>query len=179
MPNRFGSTSRTRKKVREGHTRITAADRYTPERGYGYDLQSSPEAGSKAPFFFSVDVPDGNYLVTAVIGNHRAAGETTLRGESRRLFYENVPTKRGELKICTFVINKRNTRISDDESVRIKPRERRKLNWDDKLTLEFNGTAPQLAYLTIERVDDVRRSFCAATRPSSTKTMNHGPAGDR
>ena len=64
------------KKVREGHTRITAADRYTPERGYGYDLQSSPEAGSKAPFFFSVDVPDGNYLVTAVIGNHRAAGET-------------------------------------------------------------------------------------------------------
>ncbi len=142
------------KKVREGHTRITAADRYTPERGYGYDLQSSPEAGSKAPFFFSVYVPDGNYLVTAVIGNRRAAGETTLRGESRRLFYENVPTKRGELKICTFVINKRNTRISDDESVRIKPRERRKLNWDDKLTLEFNGTAPQLAYLTIERVDD-------------------------
>jgi hypothetical protein len=59
-----------------------------------------------------------------VIGNKRAAGETTVRGESRRLFFENVKTKKGELKPCTFVINKRNTHISEKENVRIKPRER-------------------------------------------------------
>ncbi len=142
------------KKLRENFIKVAATDDYTPEKGYGYDLQPAPAAGSTAPFFFSVDVPDGNYLVTAVVGNRRAAGETTLRGESRRLFYENVPTKKGELKTCTFVVNKRNTRISETENVRIKPRERRKLNWDDKLTIEINGTAPQLAYLTIERVED-------------------------
>ena len=142
------------KHPREGFTPVTAADRYTPERGYGYDLQPSPEAGGTAPFFFSVDVPDGNYRVTAVVGSRRAAGETTLRGESRRLFYEHVATRKGELRPCTFVINKRNTQISAGEQVRIKPRERYKLNWDDKLTIECNGTAPQLAYLEIERVED-------------------------
>ena len=74
------------------------------EKGYGYDRQPSPEGKSTAPFFFSVTVPDGNYHVTAVIGNKRAAGETTVRGESRRLFFENVKTKKGELKSCTFMI---------------------------------------------------------------------------
>lgn len=103
----------TGKKTKDGYTKITPADRYSEEKGYGYDRQPSPEGKSTAPFFFSVTVPDGNYHVTAVIGNKRAAGETTVRGESRRLFFENVKTKKGELKSCTFVINKRNTHISE------------------------------------------------------------------
>lgn len=149
----------TGKKVKEGYTKITPADRYSDEKGYGYDLIASPEEKSTAPFFFSVSVPDGNYLVTAVVGNKRVAGITTVRGESRRLFFENIETKKGELKPCTFVINKRNTHISDKEDVRIKPRERHKLNWDDKLTLEFNGDAPQLCELVIERVENVPTIF--------------------
>lgn len=149
----------TGKKVKEGYTKITPADRYSKEKGYGYDLIASPEEKSTAPFFFSVSVPDGNYLVTAVVGNKRMAGITTVRGESRRLFFENIETKKGELKPCTFVINKRNTHISDKEDVRIKPRERHKLNWDDKLTLEFNGDAPQLCELVIERVNNVPTIF--------------------
>ncbi|MFR9179555.1 rhamnogalacturonan acetylesterase [Phocaeicola vulgatus] len=149
----------TGKKTKDGYTKITPADRYSEEKGYGYDRQPSPEGKSTAPFFFSVTVPDGNYHVTAVIGNKRAAGETTVRGESRRLFFENVKTKKGELKSCTFVINKRNTHISEKENVRIKPRERQKLNWDDKLTLEFNGDAPQLSELIIEKVNNVPTVF--------------------
>lgn len=149
----------TGKKAKEGYTKITPADRYSDEKGYGYDLIASPEEKSTAPFFFSVSVPDGNYLVTAVVGNKRMAGITTVRGESRRLFFENIETKKGELKPCTFVINKRNTHISDEEDVRIKPRERHKLNWDDKLTLEFNGDAPQLCELVIERVENVPTIF--------------------
>lgn len=149
----------TGKKVKEGYTKITPADRYSDEKGYGYDLIASPEEKSTTPFFFSVSVPDGNYLVTAVVGNKRMAGITTVRGESRRLFFENIETKKGELKPCTFVINKRNTHISDKEDVRIKPRERHKLNWDDKLTLEFNGDAPQLCELIIERVENVPTIF--------------------
>ena len=147
------------KKPLEGFVRITAADGYTPERGYGYDLQPAPAAGSAAPFFFSVDLPDGNYRVTAVVGSRKAAGVTTLRAESRRLFYEHVATKKGEFVTCTFVVNKRNTQISAEESVRIKPREQHKLNWDDKLTIECNGAAPQLAYLEIERIADCPTIF--------------------
>lgn len=57
------------------------------------------------------------------------------------------------------MINKRNTHISEKENVRIKPRERQKLNWDDKLTLEFNGDAPQLSELIIEKVNNVPTVF--------------------
>ena len=147
------------KKVKDGYIKITSADRYDQAKGYGYDLCPSPDGRSKAPFFFSVAIPDGNYHVTAIVGSKRNAGETTLRGESRRLFYENVKTKKGELLPCSFTINKRDIHISDKEDVRIKPRERSKLNWDDKLTLEFNGDAPQLTELIIERVANVPTIF--------------------
>jgi lysophospholipase L1-like esterase len=147
------------RRVPQGYTAVTAADRYSAATGYGYDLTPSPDGRTPAPFFFSVAVPDGNYRVTAVVGSKRHAAQTTVRGESRRLFFENVATRKGQLTPCTFVINKRDTHISSTEEVRIKPRERSKLNWDDKLTLEFNGDAPQLAQLTIERIADVPTVF--------------------
>ena len=75
---------------------------------------------------------------------------TTVRGESRRLFVENLPTKKGQFVDETFIINKRTPRISEKEYVRIKPREKAKLNWDDKLTLEFNGDAPVCQSIRIE-----------------------------
>ena len=147
------------KKTKDGYIKITSADRYANAKGYGYALSPSPDGKNHAPFFFSVAVPDGNYHVTAIIGSKRSAGETTLRGESRRLFYENVKTKKGELLPCSFTINKRDIHISDKEDVRIKPRERSKLNWDDKLTLEFNGDTPQLTELIIERIENVPTVF--------------------
>ena len=147
------------KKVKDGYIKITSADRYDQAKGYGYDLCPSPDGKSKAPFFFSVAVPDGNYHVTAIVGSKRNAGETTLRGESRRLFYENVLSFFVDLLPCSFTIYKRDIHISDKEDVRIKPRERSKLNWDDKLTLEFNGDAPQLTELIIERVENVPTIF--------------------
>lgn len=127
---------------------------YSDENGYGYDFATTPIKGSKAPYFFSVRVPDGNYKVTVRLGSKKQAGITTVRGESRRLFIENQPTKKGQFLDETFIINKRSPRITDTESVRIKPREAKKLNWDDKLTLEFNGDAPVCERITIEPADD-------------------------
>ena len=147
------------KKAQEGFTKVLPTDRYSEETGYGYDLLPSPEKGGSAPYFFSVSVPDGNYRVTATVGSKKAAGVTTVRGESRRLFFESVATKKGQTVDLTFVINKRNVHISPMEDVRINPREKHKLNWDDKLTLEINGDAPQLSALTIERVEDVVTVF--------------------
>lgn len=110
-------------------------------------------------FFTIPDVPDGNYRVKVTLGSATEKGSTTVRGESRRLFLENVSTRKGELVEKSFTINKRNTRISDTESVRIKPREKKKFNWDNDLTFEFNGDHPQVAALEISRIEDVPTVF--------------------
>ena len=132
---------------------LDEAPRYSEETGYGYDLVEPPTKDSKSPFFFSVRVPDGNYKVTVCLGSRKQAGITTVRAESRRLFIESVPTKKKEFIERTFIVNKRNTHIDGNEYVRIKPREKRKLNWDDKLTLEFNGSVPVCESITIEPAD--------------------------
>lgn len=132
---------------------LDEAPRYSEEAGYGYDLVETPAKDSKSPFFFSVRVPDGNYKVTVRLGSRKQAGITTVRAESRRLFIESVPTKKKEFIERTFIVNKRNTHIDGNEYVRIKPREKRKLNWDDKLTLEFNGSVPVCESITIEPAD--------------------------
>lgn len=155
------------RKAKEGYIRVTPETLYSDSLGYGYDFvevdgQQAPSLWGRAGgegFYFSVSVPDGNYRVSIVVGSRRAAGVTTLRGESRRLFYERVVTRRGEYKTCTFTVNKRNTRIEGDEHVRIKARERGKLNWDDKLTLEIAGPAPQVAEISIEPIDSVTTVF--------------------
>ena len=147
------------KKVKDGYTKITPDNRFSEEKGFGYDLQPSPNGKDNKPFFFSVAVPDGNYHVTAIIGNKKKAAETTVRGESRRLFFENIKTAKGKNYTCSFVINKRNPVINEKEDVKIKSREKHKLNWDDKLTLEFNGDSPSLEELIIERVNNVPTIF--------------------
>ena len=77
---------------------------------------------SLSSYYTSVQVPDGNYRVTVTLGAKKFAGNTTVRAESRRLFIENEPTKKGEMKTISFLVNKRTPRISERESVRIKDR---------------------------------------------------------
>ena len=127
---------------------------YNDKDGYGYDIFPAPDTKeSNEPFYFSVKVPDGNYRVTATFGG-RNNSNTTMRAEGRRLMAENVTTRRkNDTKEMTFVINKRSTYISENKQVKIKPREKDYLTWDDKLTLEFNGTKPAIKSLHIEKVD--------------------------
>lgn len=73
---------------------MTPETLFNDEQGYGYDLQPAWDGKSNQPFFFSVNVPDGNYKVTVTLGSKDSAGNTTVRAESRRLFIENLPTKR-------------------------------------------------------------------------------------
>lgn len=147
------------KKTQEGFIKISSETLFNNELGYGYDLQPAWNGESDKPFFFSVNVPDGNYKVTVTLGSKNRKGSTTIRGESRRLFIENLFTDKGELKTETFIINKRNTIIKGNEKVKIKPSEKNKLNWDDKLTLEFNGDRPLVCSLIIERVENVPTVF--------------------
>ena len=106
---------------------------------------------SRSSYYTSVQVPDGNYRVTVTFGDKKKAGNTTVRAESRRLFIENEATRKGEIKTISFLVNKRTPRINDRESVRIKDRERTKLNWDDLLTLEVTGDKQLVRQISIER----------------------------
>ena len=101
-------------------------------------------------YYTSVQVPDGNYRVTVTLGHKKRPGSTTVRAESRRLFIENEPTRKGETKQISFLVNKRTPRINEKESVRIKDRERTKLNWDDLLTLEVTGDRQVVQRIVIE-----------------------------
>lgn len=105
------------------------------------------------------DVPDGNYRVHARVGSEKSEGHTVIRGESRRMFYDGIATKKGKLKDIYFTINKRDSIIKEGEVVRIKPRERNKLNWDSNLTFEFNGDSPQVEFIEITPVDSVLTVF--------------------
>ena len=90
---------------------------YSDANGYGYDFQPAPTAKSLRPFYFSVKVDDGNYKVTVVLGSKSRAANTTVRAESRRLFLENVNTKKGQFVTYQFVVNKRCPKIEEKESV--------------------------------------------------------------
>lgn len=102
------------------------------------------------PYYTSVQVPDGNYTVTITLGSKKRAAKTTVRAESRRLLLENVATKKGEFKQFSFTVNKRTPIINEKERVKIKDREKTKLNWDDLLTFEVNGDMPAVDNIVVE-----------------------------
>ena len=132
---------------------IDSSSRYDSITGVGFDRIPSPRPGSTDPYYWSVRVPDGNYRVTFDLGSDRRAAETTVRAESRRLLVENQPTRKGEHLTRSFIVNKRSPRIDDATSIRLKPREYGKLDWDDRLTFEINGNSPALRSITIEPAD--------------------------
>lgn len=115
------------------------------------------EVDINSPRYFSVAVPDGNYLVTVTLGSKKRKAETVVRAESRRLMVERAVTRRGQLVDYTFVVNKRSPRYTAktekgtvEERVKLKEREYGYLNWDDSLTLEFNGASPAVKRIRIE-----------------------------
>lgn len=65
-----------------------------------------------------------------------------------------VVAKGGEVS-RSFVVNIRRPEIKGGDKVRLKAREKESemVNWDEKLTLEFNGTQPSVRRLKISRVD--------------------------
>ncbi|MBL4561812.1 MAG: rhamnogalacturonan acetylesterase [Labilibaculum sp.] len=105
------------------------------------------------------NVPDGNYRVHVRVGSDKNTGHTVIRGESRRLFFDGISTKKGEIKDVYFYINKRDTIITEGRNVKIKKREVNKLNWDSNLTFEFNGESPQVVFIEITPSDSAITIF--------------------
>ena len=105
---------------------------------------------SDQPFSFSAAVPDGNYRVTVTMGNRKKAGQTVVRAESRRHFFDLVSTKKNQFETVTFVVNKHSPKIEGEVQVKLKPRELEYNNWDDSLNLHFCGPSPAVQRIRIE-----------------------------
>ena len=126
--------------------------KYNELDGYGFDFGTSPSKDGKQPYFFSVKVPDGNYMVTCTLGDKKRKGETTVRAESRRLMLDRVPTAKGKKEVRRFIVSKREAPISLRDTVRLNPREIGTPTWDNKLTLEFTGAAPAVESVEIRPI---------------------------
>jgi lysophospholipase L1-like esterase len=117
---------------------------------YGYEPGTTP--------LFSVAVPEGNYRVAVTLGDRKVSSATTIKAENRRLMLEDVRVSRGKFETRSFVVNVRTPVIATPPGggaaieVRRKPREIGAFTWDDRLTLEFLGTAPAVDAITIEPV---------------------------
>jgi lysophospholipase L1-like esterase len=133
---------------------------------YGFDLMAAPTSFAKGAcssdkaFFFSMAATDGDYRVTLVLGGPEAS-TTTVRAESRRLIVDELKLVAKSEKSVVFNVNVRTDKIAGaaptaDGSalkVKLKPREIGALDWDNKLTLEFNGEHPSVKSIAIKKVD--------------------------
>ena len=115
------------------------------------DLSKAQNAKSNAPFTRNIEVPDGNYKVTVVLGSKKKAGNTVVRAENRRLMVDEVATKKGQFKTVEFVVNKRTLEIEKGKRVKVKDREKNYNTWDNAINLEFTGAAPAVKEVKIER----------------------------
>lgn len=144
-----------------GQTQVEPNLAYSDDRGYGFEDPAGLTAGngcitSEKPFYFSVKLPEGNYDVTVALGDGSAASDTTVKAELRRLMLQDVRTKAGQVETRTFTVNVRTPKIAGGGQVHLKqPREKvqEAWAWDDKLTLEFNGSHPCLRSIEITKVD--------------------------
>jgi lysophospholipase L1-like esterase len=145
-------------KVRPGYIRVLSTTAYTNERGYGF--VGAPVVKG-APFFFAIDLPEGNYNVTVTLGDRTGGSTTTVKAEARRLMLEKVQTAPGRFATRTFTVNVRHHRLKSGEKVRLKADEQPHLDWDDQLTLEFSNIRPCVDALEIARADDAVTVYIA------------------
>ena len=138
-----------------GAVQLTAASVYSPSTP-GFDLNTIPDVkagfcASDKPFFFSAALPEGSYRVTVSFCSIQPSS-TTVRAEARRLMIEQVAIKPGSPLTRSFDVNLRVPKIAGDPNhqVKLKPREIGSLDWDGKLTLEFNGGHPSIHSIAIE-----------------------------
>src|SRR5205823_2744840 len=123
------------------------------DRG-GKHAVTSDYITSHQPFYFSVQLPEGNYDVKIILGDIKGASATTVRAECRRLMLENMQTDNGQIitKTCTVHVKDSIIRDAHNNSinkVKLKPREITYLHWDNLLTLEFNDSLPKICALEI------------------------------
>jgi lysophospholipase L1-like esterase len=154
-----------------GYINVQPDMAYSAARGFGFEsgavvrtvedasgdrLHAGYLTGDK-PFFFSVDLPEGNYNVTVTLGDGKAASNTTVKAELRRLMLENVATSAGRHRHPHLhrqrphAAHSRRRRLAAGHVNLKAPREtvQEAWNWDQRLTLEINGASPAIRSIDI------------------------------
>lgn len=167
-----------------GYTRVLPTSAYDAAAGFGFEPGAQlsalaaegtdPNRGdalkgdlltSEGPFLFSAAVPEGNYRVTVTLGHPKNPTRTTVKAEQRRLVLEAVATSPGQVQTYAFTVNVHTPKIAgNSRSVGLKPGELGpplSANWDDRLTLEFNGVSPSVVSLEIAPELEARQVFLA------------------
>ncbi|OQP38726.1 rhamnogalacturonan acetylesterase [Niastella yeongjuensis] len=154
-------------KAASGYIAVTPNTFFSKETGYGFEPGSAVQAidrggnaltgdyiTSDKPFYFSIQLPDGNYDVKLILGDAKGNSATTVRVENRRLLLENILTENGKQVTKTITVHVKDSIIRDAQqkelgSVRLKPREYTYRHWDNLLTLEFNDSLPKVCAVEI------------------------------
>jgi lysophospholipase L1-like esterase len=155
-------------KPAKGYVKATPQTIFNYNDGFGFDKNSTVLSvarkgknaltndfiTSKKPFFFSVKVPDGNYTVKVFLGDVQGTSATTVRAECRRLFLQNIQTKKGVVVTKEFTVHIKDSLIRNENGnavnkVKLKSREFAYLHWDNLLTLEFNDSLAKVCAVEI------------------------------
>jgi lysophospholipase L1-like esterase len=143
---------------------------YTRERGYGFVSPVPQTIGARSkksvcsdstPFLFAVDLPEGNYNVSVLLGDDDRESTTTVKVEARRLILKQLHTSAGRFVSRKFTVNVRRSRLVSGEKVRLKHDEQSHLDWDDLLTIEFSGAHPCVRTLEIGKADEAVTIYIA------------------
>lgn len=153
----FGSAQ-----AQTGRTSVSPDAIYNTTRGFGFEPGAGVTANkngvsSDQPFYFSVALPEGNYTVSVTLGSPTLETTTTVKAEIRRLMLEQIHVAAGQSATRTFSVNIRTPQISTGGQVHLKDREKQTeaWSWDEKLTLEFNGTHPSVSSIQISKADTI------------------------
>ena len=145
--------------AKKGETALTPATLFT-DKSAGWDLKTVPTVANgicSAPAISPSSSPSPCLPATTAspwqLGG-KDASTITVRAEARRLYIQTLPVAAGKTVTRIIDVNVRIPEFTKPDGtqgrVRLKQREIGNLDWDPKLTLEFNGVNPAFHSLTIE-----------------------------
>jgi lysophospholipase L1-like esterase len=111
-------------------------------------LRSQLQPG--APMTVEADAKEGVYLVTVVYGGDDVDSVTTMKAELRRVYEVNLHVPKGGSVKRTYRVSVHAPEIAGGGKVGLKSREVGTASWDDKLSLEFLGSAARVRAVTVE-----------------------------
>ena len=161
--------------VAAGYTPVLATTAYSASRGYGFadttNLVSvdrgAPDAlhrhfiTSSKSFLFNVDVPNGDYTVTVLMGDNAATSANTVKAQCGRVVLNKLTTVKGQFSSQTFTVN-----VADAQ-----------------LNLQFAWTAPKVEAVEIDKAPAATTIFLAGDstvcdqQPMSDPYISYGGWG--